>query len=59
MASFMMSNVNNFTSDAKTDTITDFPTNAASRAKQNTVQAGLSSKSPPHLAEAASDESAL
>ena len=59
MASFMTSNVNNFTSDAKTDTITDFQTNAASRAKQNTVQAELSSKAPPHLPEAASDEIAL
>ena len=54
-----MSNANNFTSDARPDTITDFPTNAARRAKQNAVQDGLSSKSSPHLADAASDESAL
>ena len=55
----MTSNAKNFKSDARTDTITDFLTNAAIRAKQNIVQGGFSSKSSPHLADAASGESAL
>ena len=59
MGSFMTSNVINLTSDAKTDTISDSPTNAASRAKQNTIPDGLSSKSSPHPADGASGVSAL
>ena len=55
----MTSNANDFASDAKTDTITDSPTNAASRAKQNTIPDGLSSKSSPHPANGASGVSAL
>ena len=42
---FVTSNVNNNTSDAKYESITEFPTNAARRAKQDTKQGGLSSKS--------------